>query len=489
MGDPRYFGGDIPFVKIADVTASDGLKVTTTETTVTSEGSKRSRLIEAGRLILTNSATVCVPIFLGVDACIHDGFVAFDDLPEGVDQKYLFYFFKYIRPYVLHENKQGVTQVNLNTAIVGNMRLLLAPFNEQRRIVSKIEELFSELDKGVDGLTTAQTQLKSYRHAVLKHAFEGKLTANWRANNPDKLETRDALLSHIRDEREARYAKAIECWRVAVDAWRTGGGVGIKPSKPVRPEWPEAFDYSDLPPLPKGWTYIPFEALAYSIRNGISQKPEETGALKIFRISAVRPLAFDLTDVRYLNDSGQYKSYKLRRGDLVFTRYNGSRAYVGVAAVYNGDETHVYPDKLIRCDVTSATMNTGFLEKAVNCGTSRAFIESRIRTTAGQAGISGGDLKAMPVAICAPDEQAQINSILDVQLSQIAKLEADIEAELRKSDVLRQSILKKAFSGQLVAQDPGDEPASLLLTRIRAQNDASGVNQKKTNKNGKKEAA
>ena len=117
MGDPRYFGGTIPFVKIADVTSSDGTVVRDTATKVTDEGAKRSRLIEAGRLILTNSGTVCVPVFLGVDACIHDGFLAFNNLAERVDQKFLYHFFKYVKPYVAEKHKQGVTQTNLNTTM------------------------------------------------------------------------------------------------------------------------------------------------------------------------------------------------------------------------------------------------------------------------------------------------------------------------------------------------------------------------------------
>jgi type I restriction enzyme S subunit len=106
MGDPRYFGGTIPFIKIADVTRSNGTTVYEAETMVTAEGALRSRQLSAGRLILTNSATVCVPIFLGVDACIHDGFVAFEGLPNFVCQKFLYYFFKYIRrSYLTNTNR------------------------------------------------------------------------------------------------------------------------------------------------------------------------------------------------------------------------------------------------------------------------------------------------------------------------------------------------------------------------------------------------
>lgn len=180
-------------------------------------------------------------------------------------------------------------------------------------------------------------------------------------------------------------------------------------------------------------------------------------------------MAFDMADYRHIQSLAEYDDYRLRQGDLVFTRYNGSRSYVGVSAVYRGDGDHVYPDKLIRCDIASERINPDYLEKATNCGESRAFIEKRIRTTAGQAGISGGDLKAMPVPICGPDEQRQLNQVLDAQLSQIGHMDDEVDTALAKTNALRQSILKQAFSGQLVPQDPADEPAAALLARIQAE--------------------
>ena len=82
----------------------------------------------------------------------------------------------------------------------------LPPFSlgRQRRIVATIEELFSELDKGIESLKTARAKLDVYRQAVLKHAFEGKLTAQWREENKDKLETPEQLLARIKQEREVR---------------------------------------------------------------------------------------------------------------------------------------------------------------------------------------------------------------------------------------------------------------------------------------------
>jgi len=136
--------------------------------------------------------------------------------------------------------------------------------------------------------------------------------------------------------------------------------------------------------------------------------------------------------------------------------------------MYRGDGSHVYPDKLIRCEIKSNILNPAFLEAATNCGESRAHLERRFRTTAGQSGISGGDIKSMPVPICSSVEQAEIVRLLDVRLEAANALEADIDAALTRADALRQSILKNAFSGQLVPQDPDDEPASVLLDRIKA---------------------
>src|SRR6266571_2828572 len=105
-GDPRYFGGSIPWIMISDVTREPGMYLSTTRDSVTEEGRKRSRYLKAGTLILSNSATVCVPKILKVDGCIHDGFVAFPNLSQDVAIKYLYYWFEAIRSRIIQENRQ-----------------------------------------------------------------------------------------------------------------------------------------------------------------------------------------------------------------------------------------------------------------------------------------------------------------------------------------------------------------------------------------------
>ena len=140
-------------------------------------------------------------------------------------------FFKYFLDGPLYwnaisENRLGIAVPNVNANKLKTISLPVPPLNEQHRIVAKIEALFSELDKGIESLKTAQKQLKVYRQAVLKHAFEGKLTAQWREENKDKLEPADQLLARIQKEREARYQQQLADWKAAVKAWEAKGKEG-----------------------------------------------------------------------------------------------------------------------------------------------------------------------------------------------------------------------------------------------------------------------
>jgi type I restriction enzyme S subunit len=132
----------------------------------------------------------------------------------------------------------------------------------------------------------------------------------------------------------------------------------------------------------------------------------------------------------------------------------------------------------VQTRVFSKLLLSSYFEKAINSGASRKFVESKIRTTAGQSGVSGDDIKNIPIPICSTNEQAEIVSMLESKLSNIDQLEQTITSSLKQAEALRQSILKKAFSGQLVAQDANDEPASELLARIKIEQFANKIRAK-----------
>lgn len=388
------------------------------------------------------------------------------------NSRYLNYYLKYF--YFTGEvTKYQAGSNNLRNLKFKNYVGIIIPIpslKEQHRIVNKIETLFSKLDKGIESLKTAQEQLKLYRQALLKHAFEGKLTEQWRKDNADKLESAEELLTRIKQERENRYQQQSQDWGKAVEQWEAEGKDGKKPVKPKKLTDLNLFtkdDFASLPETPFGWCWIKYGDLCSIVRNGISKKPIGEIGDKIFRISAVRPMFFNMEDYRILeNKDGEYDHFHLLKGDLVFTRYNGTRKYVGVCAEYKSDEKILFPDKLVQTRADLPTLSSSFLEKALNSGASRKFVDSKIRTTAGQSGVSGGDIKNIPIAICSKQEQILISTYSEEKLSVIDQLEKEIAANLKKSQALRQSILKKAFSGKLVPQDPNDEPASELLKRI-----------------------
>jgi type I restriction enzyme S subunit len=201
------------------------------------------------------------------------------------------------------------------------------------------------------------------------------------------------------------------------------------------------------------WKEVALGDIATSIKNGYSKKPDAERGTRIFRISAVRPMELDADDVRYLSGvPSDYTPFLIGPGDVLFTRYNGSRDYVGVCArVPASLPPTVYPDKLIRVRVPDSMLLPGFLVILASTGRARKYVESKIRTTAGQSGISGGDLKSLPLYIPKVEEQRQIVAEVERRLSVIDELEATLEANLTRADRLRQSILQQAFSGGLLS--------------------------------------
>lgn len=405
--------------------------------------------------------------------------------PTGIDSKFLMYQFesptasKYLK-----ENSKGTAQKGIYLKTLGNMGILIPPYPEQQRIVAKLEELFSELDKGVENLRTAQQQLKVYRQALLKHAFEGKLTAEWRVQNSDKLESAEALLARIQQEREARYQQQLAEWKEAQQAWEAAGKSGSKPSKPKVPKvLPPltAEELAELPELPEGWTWMKVHQLCEVVRGG---SPRPAGDPKFYDGNIPFLKVADLT-----KDSLPYLTsytYTIKEAGLNKTRQIAPNTLL----LSNSGATLGVP----KICLISATMNDGV---AAFLGLPQDqllyhyyFWQSqteRLRNIdqgAAQPNLNTDLIKETPIPVCSPAEKATLTQKIEAALSGADKLEQTITISLQQAEALRQSILKKAFSGQLVPQHPDDEPASLLLERIRAERAA----QEPTAKRGRKVA-
>ena len=385
-----------------------------------------------------------------------------------------------------HNMTGAVGQRRVPTSYLVDQSVPVPPAREQRRIVAKIEELFSELDKGIESLKTARRQLEVYRQSVLKHAFEGKLTAQWRAENKDKLETPEKLLVRIKKEQAAHYERKLKEWRTAAEKWQLGPQEESKPNKPRAPKPLTKLDesaYPMLPQLPESWVWEKLGWMTCGVEYGTAAKSSKSGTVPVLRMGNIQKGRFDWSDLVYTSDDNEISEYLLQDGDILFNRTN-SPELVGKTAIFRGSRRAIFAGYLIRVNQICIVVESQYLNLFLNSDVARQYGDSVKTDGVNQSNINGTKLVNYPFPYCSAEEQREVVRILEKTLSIVDDAETKIDVEIQKAVTLRQSILTKAFSSQLVPQDPHDEPASVLLDCIRAEREKAAKNNrpKKTKK-------
>ncbi|MDQ6965294.1 MAG: restriction endonuclease subunit S [Mariprofundaceae bacterium] len=348
--------------------------------------------------------------------------------------------------------------------------------------MAKIEDLFSELEKGVESLKTAREQLNVYRQSVLKAAFEGRLTESWR-NEHDvhggtsvagagrtgatatELESADELLARIKSEREARYAAQLAEWQ------QSGGLIdGKKTPKPKKhKELPPltSEERAELPVLPDGWGWSKVDFVANKVTDGEHITPRRVD--KGFYLLSARNIQdgfLALDNVDFVPDD-EYERIRKRcdpeEGDILIS-CSGS---VGRVCRVPKNISFVMVRSVALIKLQSLKESSKFFEFLLQSPFLQKQIEKGKKATA-QANLFLGPIKNLRIIVCSEQEQRQIVQEIESRFSVVEQMEKAIEESLQKAEALRQSILKRAFEGKLVPQNPDDEPASELLARIRA---------------------
>ena len=387
---------------------------------------------------------------------------------EGVDPRFIYHAVsnRAFRFHAQHNMTGAVGQKRVPATVLEEHEIGLPPTNEQRRIVEKIEVVSDEIDQGVQRLRDAKRAVGLYRESLLKSAFEGHLTADWRVENADRLESPKLLLARMRGERESRYRVALDDWEQAVAEWKNGGEIG---RKPTRPKPPARFDLlSTSEGLP--WPNVHVGALLGApLVNGRSAKDKE-GGFPVLRLTALQSGKIDLRESKEGDWSeADAEPFLVKQGDVFVSRGNGSKKLVGIGGrVLHEPMPVAFPDTMIRVRLDTSAVRPEYFVLAWNSWAVRRQIETAARTTAGIYKINQGHIRGFVLPLPSLAEQSEVVRILDERLESADSLQAEIDANLARAEALRQSILKKAFSGQLVPQDPADEPAHALLTRIRA---------------------
>ena len=395
-----------------------------------------------------------------------------------MENQYAFYFLQ-SKYHQINSRAKGSGTPHVDPDLLWNYEFPIPPLNEQRRIVSKIEELFSELDKGVESLEKAREQLKVYRQAVLKHAFEGKLTEQWREENKDKLETPEQFLICIKHEREARYEQVLSDWEMSVKKWEQTNRASKKRAKPKPVSEPLLIDQEDIKcfsDLPDGWAWVRLGQLFFvSPQNGIYKPASEYGSgTQIIRIDdfyhgkLIRRTGFKKLRLNH----EEIEKYKVQDLDLIINRVN-SIEFLGKCALVEGlTESTVFESNIMKCSVIEDVISKAYVVAYLASHEGQNRLCKNAKHAVNQASINQTDVSNTLVPIASLKEQIFIVQQIRQKLSHADALIYQIEDFLEKTKVLRQSILKRAFSGQLVVQEPNDETAAMLLDRIRIAKNA-----------------
>jgi type I restriction enzyme S subunit len=351
--------------------------------------------------------------------------------------------------------------LNLTHDRFRQLEVPVAPLNEQRRIVETYEELTTDLDAGVAALERVREKLKLYRASVLKASMEGALTADWRAQQPH-YEPASELLRHILDERRRRWEED----RLA--NFKTKGQLAPKNWKAKYKE-PSAPAITGLPSLPEGWCWAKVEQVSTKVVDGVHKKPNYVAAgipfVTVRNLTAGPGISFERLNYITHEDHLEFiKRADPEFGDILISK-DGT---LGVVRVI---ETDIPFSIFVSVALVKPIIPelSDFLGLALSAPQVKAQM---VPKGSGLVHIHLEDLREDCIPLAPIAEQQVIVEALEDQLSVIDHLEADLDTKVKSAQGLRQAILRHAFTGKLVRQDPNDEPASKLLKRIAAEREA-----------------
>jgi type I restriction enzyme S subunit len=381
------------------------------------------------------------------------------------------------------QNISGIKEIKI-------IPVFLPPLPIQRAIVSKIEALFSDLDNGIANFKKAKDQLKIYRQAVLKKAFGGELTKEWREKQTN-LPTADELLKQIKEERQNHYNQQIEDWKKAVKEWEKNGKAGKRPSRISKPKELPNVKESDVETyenLPTTWQWSKFGNVTYKIGDIDHKMPKtvSNGYPYLSTGDLNKDGTIDFSGVKTISKEDFDRlalKIKPEKGDIIFPRYGT----IGRNILIDFDKEFLVSYACAIIKNIKGLMSSKFaLYYSLSPVIKKEIKRYTVETTQANIGIASIENFVFP--LCSTEEQNQIVQEIESRLSVCDKVEQSITESIEKAEALRQSILKKAFEGKLLSKaeiehckkETDYEPASELLKKIQTEKLAKEQEKKKT---------
>ncbi len=398
---------------------------------------------------------------------------------DALHNSYLYYFLKYQYSYI-NNNTKGVGIPHVDPNILDSIDVPVAPKNEQKRIVSEIEKQFSRLDEAVDNLKRVKANLKRYKAAVLKAAVEGKLTEKWRSENPD-VEPASELLERILTERRKKWEEAELAKMKAKgklpkdDKWKK------RFKDPIRPT------VEQLVQIPTTWVWSTVDQLAGAEPNAITDGPFGSN-LKTEHYTPVGPRVIRLQNIGYaefINEHAYISEEHFSRlhkhavlpNDVIIAALGKPAPRACLVPDFLGKA--IVKADCIRFRTAAPHVVPGYVMYALNSEPIQKRTDNVIHGV-GRPRLNLKEIKSITLPLPPKKEQAKVHDEIERCWSLAREVELQVEENLVRVERLRQSIVEQAFSGNLVPQDPNDEPAHALMERIEQEKQKEVQSSKKS---------
>jgi type I restriction enzyme S subunit len=449
----EYKTEGVPIIRISDI--KEGIVTCKNSIKIETKAEYEDYLIEKNDILIAMSGATTGKFGIFKDKLRAyqnqrvGNFKLLDD--EGLNKSFLFYQFYSLKRRI-EKDAYGGAQPNISSKKIEEMEVIIAPLPEQRAIVSKIELLFSELDNGIANLKLAQEQLKVYRQAVLKKAFEGELTRKWREENPG-VEDSICVLNKVKSQVSTQ-----------------------NQNKKI-----QNFQYDELPyGLPFKWNWASLSDVSISITDGDHQAPPKADSgVPFIVISNISSGKLDMSETMYVPEK-YYENLAAKRKpqprDLLYSVTGSYGIPILISENYRFCfQRHI---ALIRPHTEISSKYLYYVLKSPLVYKQA----TEVATGTAQLTVPLSGLRIIKVPLPPTEEQHAIIQEIETRLSVCDKIEQDIKENLEKAEALRQSILKKAFEGKLLnerelAEVRGAEdwePAEVLLERIRVERAENG---------------
>ncbi len=439
--------------------------------------SKPVRIAEKGDILISIRAPVGPTNLALQRCCIGRGLAALR--APALDTSFLLQYLRHSASRLL-DQATGTTFDAIGGEKLRSHEVLVAPAPEQRRIAEALDSYLTRLDSATGGLKRVEANLKRFRASVLKAAIEGRLLPTEAAlakKRGREYEPASVLLARILKERRRSW-ETRELARMKA----RGNSPGNDTWKAKYRE-PAAPDTGNLPDLPEGWCWATVEMVG-DVLLGRQRAPQFlTGRFDTpyLRVANIKDDRIDLSDIESMDfDREHFHRYRLAPGDILVSE-GQSPHLVGQSAIFRGEGPArlCFQKTLHRFRPVAGGPSSEFAQLVFRAHVKAGLFQRLASITTNIAHLTLEKFQAAPFPLPPVSEQERIATEVARILSEGDAVEAAVVANVERIAHLRQSILKWAFEGKLVEQDPGDEPASVLIDKIRKDRMAVGTEAKR----------